>query len=128
MLIELLQHEVFQLFVLMVVFLLFTLAIIIKILSSPPFYDPNFANVIELNSQADKELGIDLWLLQRQHERDFSAVLTGLGDGEIIHRTHGLEHAVRADLTFQQAQMAHPCPVWAEHITKTTNDPSIGIN
>lgn len=128
MLIELFQHEVFQLYILTTCLLLLVLAIVIKTLTSPPFYDPNFANVIELNYQADKELGIDVWLLQRQDERDFSCVLSGLGDGEIIHRTHGLEHAVRADLTFQQAQLAHPCPVWAEHITKTTNDPSIGIN
>ena len=128
MLIELLQHEVFQLFVFMMVLLLLILALAIKILSSPPFYEPTFADVIELNNKADKELGIDIWLLQRQSERDFSCVLTGLGDGEIIHRTHGLEHAVRADLTQQQAKLANSCPPWAENIAKTTNDPSIGIN
>lgn len=126
MLIELLQHEVFQLFVLMVALLLLILALAIKILSSPPFYDPTFANVVALNNKADKELGIDLWLLQRQNERDFSCVLTGLGDGEIIHRTHGIEHAVRADLTRQQLNLIKPYPEWAEQITPS-NDPSLGI-
>lgn len=126
MLIELLQHEVFQLFVFMMVLLLLILALAIKILSSPPFYDRTFADLLELNNKADKEFGIDLWLLQRQKERDFSCVLTDFGDGKIIHRTHGIEHAVRADLTRQQLNLSKPYPEWAEKITPS-NDPSLGI-
>ncbi|PTQ86561.1 hypothetical protein C8N29_13811 [Agitococcus lubricus] len=116
--------EVFQTFIVMTCLLILVTALIIKILTSTPFYDPHFANVIKLNNQADKKLGIDVWLLKNKP----ASHSVCLGDGYIIHRTHGSELPVRQKLTSKQAELANSCPSWAEHIDKTSNDPSIGIN